>query len=680
MSSRWRHPTLLVLASSLYLIGSCDPTTPEVNVAALLADGRASFENFYFYDAKDAFAKAVAAEPDDAAASFALARTLMTLHEYEEAIPAFEVAISLAPANPRVHEGYVHALVWGGVLRGRRDWLDGALEESADAVGRFPALAPVYENMEFAARETNALAAWSELLAALEPTVGESPVFRVHYLSAQLMLARSREEPQTEAAVLASLRTLLTEAEAAAAAAVGSAEDLAAATYALAHGYALLEETPTSRQWLDRLEETEPGRRLGASMRHFGFFRLLMDKREDPDAAWELLDAWERRFPTSWDSNDFGRAGVVMGQRLSMLWMEMRSRRTDDGSLRAPAIIASMTDVELADAAVALTERYGRLSTGSGGGLYVITGRELLRLGVREEEALRLAERLRSRIDAGEHVFYPGTAPGELDAQRKNLLAACEHVRGQALHRLGRVAEAEEALRAAIRYEERADKYAALGEFLVVEGRDWEGYEALVDALGWEAVSGRLEDEESVREQAIAILVSHGEAPVELESNVVAAEERARVAFRARIVDDKLEEPAPDFALTDLDGNEWRLSDLTGKVVVLNYWATWCGPCRTEFPYYDKLVQEYAGDDGIVFLAISTDANRTDVREFISEAEYEFTVLYDEGSATDFHVTGIPIHFVLGPEGRIQYRGMGFPGPDRYAREMKWRIEELRVR
>lgn len=141
-------------------------------------------------------------------------------------------------------------------------------------------MAPVYENMEFAARETNAFAAWSEILAALEPTVGDSPVFRVHYLSAQLMLARSREDLQKEPAVLANLRTLLTEAEAAAGVAVGSDEDLAADTYALAHGYALLEETPTSRQRLDRLEKTEPGRRLAASMRHFGFFRRLMEVRD----------------------------------------------------------------------------------------------------------------------------------------------------------------------------------------------------------------------------------------------------------------------------------------------------------------------------------------------------------------------------------------------------------------
>lgn len=681
MSSHWLSPTLLALASSLYLIGSCGPTTPEVDVAALLADGRASFENFYFYDAKDAFARAAAAAPNDADAAYALARTLLTLHEYEEAIPALGVALSLDPANPRVHEDYVHALVWGGVLRGRRDWLDGALEESADAVGRFPALAPVYENMEFAARETNAFAAWSEILAALEPTVGDSPVFRVHYLSAQLMLARSTEDLQKEAAVLANLRTLLTEAEAAAGVAVGSDEDLAADTYALAHGYALLEETPTSRQWLDRLEKTEPGRRLAASMRHFGFFRLLMEVRDDPDAAWDLLDEWEGRFPTSWNSSDFGRVGVVMQQRLSTLWREMRSRGDVDPAGPSPAVVAQLTDAELAATVMSLTERAGRLGTGGGGGTYVFTARALLGLGPFEEDALRIADNLRSRIDAGESLVYPGTPLAELDERKSNLLAAVEHIRGQALHRMGRIDEAEEALRNAVRLEARADKYSALGEFLVAEGRESEGYEALVAALGWKPMSGWLENEDAVREQAIAILESHGETPTDLESDVAAAEERARVAFRARIVGNKLDEPAPDFALTDLDGNEWRLSELTGKVVVLNYWATWCGPCRAEFPHYSELVADYAGDDQVVFLAISTDANPSDVREFLDAGGYDFTVLYDEGSATDFHVTGIPQHFVIGPTGLIQYRDAGgFPGPERYAREMKWRIEELRVR
>ena len=86
--------------------------------------------------------------------------------------------------------------------------------------------------------------------------------------------------------------------------------------------------------------------------------------------------------------------------------------------------------------------------------------------------------------------------------------------------------------------------------------------------------------------------------------------------------------------------------------------------CSRPSRFVTATIAGASGDDEVVFLAVSTDVDRTAVREFMDDAEYGFTVLYDEGSATDFHVTGIPIHFVLGPEGRIQYRDTGFPGPD----------------
>lgn len=137
--------------------------------------------------------------------------------------------------------------------------------------------------------------------------------------------------------------------------------------------------------------------------------------------------------------------------------------------------------------------------------------------------------------------------------------------------------------------------------------------------------------------------------------------------------------PAPDFELSDIHGNQWRLSELAGKVVV-NYWATWCGPCRAEFPHYFKLVDAYAGADDVVFLAITTDTDHSVTRAFLEEEGYGFTVLFDEGSATDFHVTGVPSHFIIGPDGRTRYRASGSPGEARYAREIRWRIEASRPR
>ena len=94
-------------------------------------------------------------------------------------------------------------------------------------------------------------------------------------------------------------------------------------------------------------------------------------------------------------------------------------------------------------------------------------------------------------------------------------------------------------------------------------------------------------------------------------------------------------------------------------------------------PYYQQLVDEYADAEDVVFLAISTDSNPSVVAPFIEERGHTFTVLYDQGSAVNFHVTGIPASFVIGKNGLIKYRTSGFPGPARYLNEMRLRLEAL---
>ena len=84
---------------------------------------------------------------------------------------------------------------------------------------------------------------------------------------------------------------------------------------------------------------------------------------------------------------------------------------------------------------------------------------------------------------------------------------------------------------------------------------------------------------------------------------------------------------APDFTLKDLNGNRVSLSDFKGKVVVLNFWATWCGPCRVEIPHIDALYQKYK-DQGLVVLGINAERNHEKVEEF-AKAKVSYTVLLD---------------------------------------------------
>lgn len=113
--------------------------------------------------------------------------------------------------------------------------------------------------------------------------------------------------------------------------------------------------------------------------------------------------------------------------------------------------------------------------------------------------------------------------------------------------------------------------------------------------------------------------------------------------------------PAPDFRLPDLSGRYHSLSDLRGKIVFLNVWATWCPPCREEMPSMEKLHRSLAGTD-FVMLAISEDAQGRDaVEPFVRQLGLTFPVLLDpEGFIPKrYGVTGYPETFIIDRSGQI---------------------------
>jgi len=144
------------------------------------------------------------------------------------------------------------------------------------------------------------------------------------------------------------------------------------------------------------------------------------------------------------------------------------------------------------------------------------------------------------------------------------------------------------------------------------------------------------------------------------------ARERFREATRKKMIDDE----APDFALLNLEGETVKLSELKGKTVVLDFWATWCGPCKASFPGMQRAVNHFEGDDSVVFLFIDTWENAGDkeknAADFIASNEYTFEVLMDNDNkvVSQFGVQGIPTKFVIGPDGRIRFKSVGFGGND----------------
>jgi peroxiredoxin len=121
--------------------------------------------------------------------------------------------------------------------------------------------------------------------------------------------------------------------------------------------------------------------------------------------------------------------------------------------------------------------------------------------------------------------------------------------------------------------------------------------------------------------------------------------------------------PAPDFTLTDLNGNQVSLGDFSGQPVVVNFWATWCPPCLAEMPLLAEAYQREGGK--IVFLAVSVDEPDSTVRRFAEKNDINLTILLDGGGrvASDYKVRGIPVTFFISRDGEVVVRYVGEMSP-----------------
>ena len=131
----------------------------------------------------------------------------------------------------------------------------------------------------------------------------------------------------------------------------------------------------------------------------------------------------------------------------------------------------------------------------------------------------------------------------------------------------------------------------------------------------------------------------------------------------------QLNGPAPDFTLEDLNGKQVSLSDYAGKDIVINFWATWCGYCKTQLPWIQEVYDKYA-DSGLTVLAVNIQESYQQASQYIEKQGFTFPVLLDKNGSVGqlYCIPALPATIFIDSKGTVKF---GYPGAFRNVEEIE---------
>ncbi len=252
----------------------------------------------------------------------------------------------------------------------------------------------------------------------------------------------------------------------------------------------------------------------------------------------------------------------------------------------------------------------------------------------------------------------------EWKEDRQSILGMNLYAYAKALFTLGKVEEAETSLNEAKELTKGKDEEVnqLYARILIANGKsdaakiEIEGY--IKQGKATPEMKSMLKD----------IYVKEQGSSAGFDSYISQFESVAKQLLVARLEKQIMKHPAPDFSLVDVDGRKVSLKSLKGKTVVLDFWATWCGPCKSSFPGMQKAVEQYQSNRNVEFLFINSWENAEDkkenAKEFLEENNYPFHVLLDNDNKVieDYRVSGIPTKFIVDGNGDIRFMKVGFSG------------------
>ncbi|WP_127130911.1 TlpA disulfide reductase family protein [Pseudoflavitalea rhizosphaerae] len=175
----------------------------------------------------------------------------------------------------------------------------------------------------------------------------------------------------------------------------------------------------------------------------------------------------------------------------------------------------------------------------------------------------------------------------------------------------------------------------------------------------------------------------------DVDAYIASLQEAFTGKIKAEIKKQMINETAPDFTVTDVNGKKVTLADFKGKTIVIDFWATWCGPCVASFPAMQMAANRYANDPGVKFLFIHTWENvadpLADAMQFLEKRNYAFDLYMDprnpatkhSPAADAFKVKGIPAKFIIDGNGKVRFKLEGFSGSQESAAEEVVQMVEM---
>lgn len=277
-------------------------------------------------------------------------------------------------------------------------------------------------------------------------------------------------------------------------------------------------------------------------------------------------------------------------------------------------------------------------------------------------------------------------SPGQWEQQKGRTIASVYLLRGQVHSDLGNLDQAESDLHKSYKHAPLAASVATLAAIAEKRKNTEQAIEYYLQAFvrSMEGTEG-VDRDELRHKLGLLYIAKHGSEQGLGDKllkvyDVISKENAERLA--------KLEPPNPnenvasplEYKLTKLNGGEVRLGDYKGKVIVTNFWATWCGPCRVEMPELERAMEKYKDDKEVVFLAINTDDDRNYVEPYVKGQKIKLPVVYANNLDAEFRITSIPTTIVFDRQGQVAFRQSGYNSREDFVTMISEKIEIAKKR